>query len=410
MSEIFHKEGIPTERSLLVLETGEGVGIGVRASKNLVRPAHLFAFLKQGNYDALKRATDYFLERQEINKELNIPAGKKSSYKKLLKHITKQYAKFAAKLESEYIFAWFDWDGDNMLMDIGILDYGSIRQFGIRHDEYRYDDVTRYSTNLNEQKDKTRLIVQNFCQMVDFLCTGEKSNIKSFENHKQLLEFDKFFKEEMLRIFALKLGIENAQFDSLKKTTRKTIAEIFENFQSIEKAKYDQKAKNVDDGINRAPLFNARKLLQKLPELYEADVFASDQVYYEILAEHCKEDHTDLRDKYSLALVDIFELYGKLRMDLNLSKSQSKKLKDLVFRENHPERITGNSITYIVNEILEKRSKSLKGSALQRFIDMFVYNQIKKVRPDVEAPNYARVPSKDLKEAFAIVKEHNEDI
>ena len=408
MSEIFHKEGIPTERTLLVLETGEGVGIGVRASKNLVRPAHLFAFLKQSNHDALKRATDYFLERQEANNVLQLPAGKKSSYKKLLKHITKQYAEFAAKLESEYIFAWFDWDGDNMLMDIGILDYGSIRQFGIRHDEYRYDDVTRYSTNLNEQKDKTRLIVQNFCQMVDFLCTEKKTNIKSFENAKELRDFDKYFNEEMLRLFSKKLGLSDEAFKAFDRHHKKIVQSLFEKFQEIEKAKYDQKAQSVDDGVNRAPLFNARKLLQMLPELYESELFDSDKVYYDILAEHCKSTKT--RNKYSLCLVEIFELYSKLRNKTKLSKKQNEKLKDKVLRENHPERITGNSITYIVNEILDKRSKSLKGSALQRFIDMFVYNQIKKTKPDIEPPNYSRVPSSDLKEAFAIVKEHNEDI
>jgi transcriptional regulator with XRE-family HTH domain len=49
---------------------------------------------------------------------------------------------------------------------IGIIDYGSVRQFGIRHDKYRYDDVERFSTNLNEQKNKARLIVQVFAQLV----------------------------------------------------------------------------------------------------------------------------------------------------------------------------------------------------------------------------------------------------
>ena len=56
-----------------------------------------------------------------------------------------------------------------MLIDAGIIDYGSIRQFGLRHDEYRYDDVERFSTNLNEQNRKLGFIIQTFAQLVDFL-------------------------------------------------------------------------------------------------------------------------------------------------------------------------------------------------------------------------------------------------
>ena len=61
----------------------------------------------------------------------------------MLRLLSKDFAEFAAKLEMDYIFAWLDWDGDNVLADAGIIDYGSVRQFGLRHDQYRYDDVER---------------------------------------------------------------------------------------------------------------------------------------------------------------------------------------------------------------------------------------------------------------------------
>ena len=61
MSEILHLNGYTTERSLAIIEHQKGLGIGVRAGQNLFRPAHLFVFLKQNNFEALKRGTDYLI-------------------------------------------------------------------------------------------------------------------------------------------------------------------------------------------------------------------------------------------------------------------------------------------------------------------------------------------------------------
>jgi hypothetical protein len=41
-SEIFHRNGLSTERVLAIIDLGRGIGIGVRAAPNLFRPAHLF--------------------------------------------------------------------------------------------------------------------------------------------------------------------------------------------------------------------------------------------------------------------------------------------------------------------------------------------------------------------------------
>ncbi|MEK6553600.1 MAG: hypothetical protein AABZ31_00020, partial [Bdellovibrionota bacterium] len=50
MAESFHKNGVKTERMLLVIDHGDGNGIGVRAGENLIRPAHLFIHLNQENH------------------------------------------------------------------------------------------------------------------------------------------------------------------------------------------------------------------------------------------------------------------------------------------------------------------------------------------------------------------------
>ncbi|MCB0394290.1 MAG: hypothetical protein KDD25_07010, partial [Bdellovibrionales bacterium] len=58
-SEIMHAQGIGTERVLAIIDLGNGLGIGVRAAPNLIRPAHIFRFLKMNDYDNCKKAADY---------------------------------------------------------------------------------------------------------------------------------------------------------------------------------------------------------------------------------------------------------------------------------------------------------------------------------------------------------------
>ncbi|MCY4524073.1 MAG: hypothetical protein OXB84_04970, partial [Halobacteriovoraceae bacterium] len=48
-SEVLHRNNISTERQLAVIEFNNGYSITVRAGKNLIRPSHIFQYLKQNN-------------------------------------------------------------------------------------------------------------------------------------------------------------------------------------------------------------------------------------------------------------------------------------------------------------------------------------------------------------------------
>ena len=100
--------------------------------------------------------------------------GAVARHRYLAEQAARTFARVAARFEAEYIFCWLDWDGDNILADGGIVDYGSVRQFGLYHREYRFDDVDRFSTTLPEQRRKARAIVQNFAQIRDYLIRGRK--------------------------------------------------------------------------------------------------------------------------------------------------------------------------------------------------------------------------------------------
>ncbi|PCI10596.1 MAG: hypothetical protein COB71_11125 [Thiotrichales bacterium] len=60
MSDIFHRSQLATERTLLLIEYPDGTSVNVRVAKNLLRPAHFFHHLKQGQYERLKGAVDYY--------------------------------------------------------------------------------------------------------------------------------------------------------------------------------------------------------------------------------------------------------------------------------------------------------------------------------------------------------------
>lgn len=180
MSEILHHNGVRTERTLAIIDYGDGSCIGVRAYPNLMRPAHLFHWLKQNDHAGLKAAADYYIGRETADGRWPRLPTERERYRYLLERITEDFARAAAQFESEYIFCWLDWDGDNILLDGAIIDYGSVRQFGLFHHEYRYDDVDRLSTTITEQRLKARYIVQATAQLADFLATGRKKNIKAF--------------------------------------------------------------------------------------------------------------------------------------------------------------------------------------------------------------------------------------
>jgi len=80
MSEIFYRQGIPTERCLAVIGFPDTTAIGVRTAPNLIRPAHMFRYLKQGRLEELKASVDYFIDREVENGIWQLPEDPKLRY------------------------------------------------------------------------------------------------------------------------------------------------------------------------------------------------------------------------------------------------------------------------------------------------------------------------------------------
>jgi uncharacterized protein YdiU (UPF0061 family) len=135
MSETFHRNGIATERVLAVIAFPGGFAINVRAARNLLRPSHLFAPLKQNDLPRLRAVVDYAIGRERANGVLPATRSAADGYRAFGEWVARSFARAAASFEREYIFCWLDWDGDNVLLDGSIIDYGSVRQFGLFHRE-----------------------------------------------------------------------------------------------------------------------------------------------------------------------------------------------------------------------------------------------------------------------------------
>jgi hypothetical protein len=423
LAEIMHLQGFHTERVLAIIDLGKGYGIGVRAAPNLLRPAHLFPFLKQNRLSELKAGLDYLIERQVQNKRWNISLRSKNKYDESLKIISSSFAKFTAQLEIDYVFAWLDWDGDNVLADAGIIDYGSVRQFGLRHDQYRYDDVERFSTNLNEQRLKARHLIQVMAQMMDYTKTGEKKNLKVFAKHPSLLNFDNEFKIQRSHRMLYRLGFNNEQ--------RKRILakhQLFERFDFVfsyfEKAKISGSTQKVPDGVNHPPLFNLRPILRSLPlscleNKNENPNMSAEDFFKVTLSQFAKRKDKSknfiLRKKHKIKIENFLSIYKEmLFLGCGNDQNQIKELAQRAERLNREDRITGNALIQIVFELIKENKKGLKPAELQALIDQLIYNHLG--LPEVEISKFYKTgPRKIIRpeiynRLLSLIEENKEEI
>ncbi len=381
-SEIMHRNGVETERTLAVIEFPKGLAITVRAGLNLIRPSHMFNHLKQGRWDRLKNVVDYFIDRQMYNRTWLFEEEKLGRYETLLKNMAHTFASMAAKFESEYIFCWLDWDGDNILANGGIIDYGSVRQFGLFHHEYRFDDVERWSTNIKEQRQKARYMVQVFAQLVDYLNTRAKKPISKFANHKSLKYFDTTFESAKRQLTLEKIGLTSEQAAHLLSRHASTAIEFLRHFAHFERTKSRRGPIKVSDGITWNAVFCMRDLLRELPRVLQASEYEPIEArsFLKIMKSSyaAKADLTlsptrvwrigRMQDCY-LKLARAVARHEKVDLAVQLQQIQVHSGKI-----NRYDRVTGDGMS-IVGETLFKHRRSMPPEQFQDSIDRFIEHQ-----------------------------------
>lgn len=390
MSDIYHRSRLPTERTLVLIGYPDGTSVNVRAAKNLLRPAHFFHHLKQGRYERLKAAVDLYIERQIGNGEWPDVRGKKR-YQKLLREVAHDFGRMAARLESDYIFCWMDWDGDNILVNGGIIDYGSLRQFGLFHHEYRYDDVDRMSTTITEQKNKAKYIVQTFAQLVDFLINGIKRPVGEFSGSAAINTFSDVFEKTRYELLLYKIGFDEQQIKRFLRSRKSIVLiESFRRcFSSFERAKSRRGPYAVGDGISWDAVYCMRDILRELPQWFQRGYDWMDaDTFIEVTRSDYADDEDVALTRYRRRQIRRFQkLYWELieRMVYITGKSEYAVLQRVVARSaviNRYERVTGDALIYVAQQLI-KLDQSVSKAVLHQMFTSFVEAQI--LIPEVAA-------------------------
>lgn len=386
MSEIFYRQGIPTERCLAVIGFPDGTAIGVRSAPNLIRPAHIFRYLKQGRHAELKASVDYFIEREVKNGFWQVPCEGPARYAKALDYLARSYGKMAALLEEEYIFNWLAWDGDNMLASGAILDYGSIRQFAAKHDKYRYKDVDRYSASLTEQRHWARMIVQTFAQAMAFIDSGVKEKLPAFKDVECLRFFDLAFEHESNYRILWRIGFTAEQIEQLTQKAPKEINDFHKSLSYFEDLKVSRGIEKLPDGLTHNPVFLIRNLLRMLPAYYVAQTISrvDDESAYmapDVFSKIMAASYVGKRD-LELTPARISHVKGfqehYLKLIAALDEPFDNVLKTLQDRSaiiNHRHRLTGDALIFIIEEVIAMKGK-IKVDGLQEALEAFIDSQV----------------------------------
>lgn len=385
MSEIFYRQNIPTERCLTVIGYPDGSSIGVRSAPNLLRPAHIFRYLKQSRLEELKASVDYFIDREIANGFWKFSKDR-SRYQQALDYLATSYGRMAAVLEEEYIFNWLAWDGDNMLASGAVLDYGSIRQFAAKHDKYRYKDVDRYSASLVEQRGWARVIVQTFAQAMDFIETGEKRNLQAFKNAACLKVFDDAFQREQDYRILWRVGFDPHQIECLMECKPKEVREFDRALNYFEDLKISKGVEKLPDGITHKPLFLIRNLLRVLPGYYLSNSIkgVEDETAYmpaDVFCSFMAASYASKKDlKFTKARMSHVKNLQKCYLTLvaSIGKPIEEVLNTLQERSaviNHRHRITGDAMVFIIEEALNLKDR-IKVDDLQEALETFIDSQV----------------------------------
>jgi hypothetical protein len=272
-----------------------------------------------------------------------------------------------------------------MIATGAILDYGSIRQFAAKHDKYRFKDVDRYSASLQEQRGWARQLVQVFAQTMAFIESGEKHNLRRFRNAKCLRVFDQAFEAETDRRVLWHIGFTPEQIERLAQTAQKEIKDFHNALSYFEDLKISKGIEKVPDGFTHKPVFLVRNLLRLLPAYYvsqaiskvdEETAYLPGDLFCQVMAaSYVPRKDLELTPSRVEHIKNFQECYLKLVM--GLGEPLDTVLKTVQERSaviNHRHRITGDAVTFIVEEIVAVKGK-IKIEGLQDALDAFIDSQ-----------------------------------
>ena len=152
-------------------------------------------------------------------------------------------------------------------MDGSIVDYGSVRQFGLYHREYRFDDGPRWSTTIPEQRAKARGIVKCFAQIADALVSGRRRPLAAFDHDPLLKVFDAAYAETKDRLLLRHIGFDRKTEDLLLARARPLVRRFDRAHGWFETRRSARGPVRVPDGRTWDAIYSTRDLLRELPAI-----------------------------------------------------------------------------------------------------------------------------------------------
>ncbi|HIG70050.1 MAG: hypothetical protein ABGX04_08165 [Myxococcales bacterium] len=385
MSESFSRNGIQTERVLAVLSLPSGQAINVRVAPNLLRPSHFFGLLRRQNDEDLRSCVSYYAEREIRDGRWPAIAGQDARIRYLAERIATDFARTTALFESEYIFCWLDWDGDNVLCDGSIIDYGSVRQFGLYHHDYRFADTDRMSTSIPEQKRKARQIVQRFVQIRELLLTGKRKPLATLKNDPVLKLFDREFESHKRRLFLRQIGFDEDSNEAIRSSAPKHLEELLRLHNRLERTRSSHGRHSVADGLSSNAVYCMRDILRELPaRLLNESSETTSRLRPEDFFAIALSDYASRKDKqrtpyrrrlaarYQRAYLALIQWAAR-----RARKSPRTLLEELAPRaeqRNPYARMTGDGLTHATRRLTTNRRR-LKPEETYRLIQAFADSQ-----------------------------------
>lgn len=401
MSEAFARNGVRTERVLAVVALPGGFAINVRIAPNLLRPSHFFGLLRRREDEDLRRCVLYYAEREIEARRWPFIASERERIRYLPERVAIDFARATASFESEYIFCWLDWDGDNVLTDGSIIDYGSVRQFGLYHHGYRFEDPDRMSTSIPEQKRKARQIVQRFCQIRELLLRGKAPSLATLRDDPVLALFDREFERERRRLFLHQMGFEEWDAHHLAQRATAAVDQLLALHNRLEKKRSSRGRRKVADGLSWDAVYCMRDVLRELPaRLAPAAAGVRPEIPAEAFYEIALSNYASRRDRkttptrsslaraYQRAYVALCE-----RVAHHRHVALTEVLADLAPRarlRNPYARMTGDGLTHAAHR-LATCHRHLAAHETYRLVEAFADSQDRRERSGASSPARAAV-------------------
>jgi hypothetical protein len=213
-----------------------------------------------------------------------------------------------------------------------------------------------------------------------------KENLNNFKNAACLRVFDDAFENERNQRLLWRIGFTAEQITYLMSNARKEIRDFDRSLRYFEDRKVKKGIEKLPDGFTHSPVFLIRNLLRLLPAYYVAQTisraddtsaYMPDDIFCRIMAASYVGKR-DLKPTASTAShVQAFqECY--LRLVAALGGPFDLVLKTLQERSaviNHRHRITGDAVTWIIEEVIAMRSK-IRIDGLQEALDAFIDSQV----------------------------------